>query len=185
MLVHNLHDKCPEKKMAYGNKMPDSVIHTDHNLLPYFPELPSSHLCPLMWHWKTDQLQQPFFLVKPRLVVCSCLCVRVWYVMPQQRPESVSCRVGWRAGVMKHSPVDTLGQWSMSSSSIGPSFRLLRAAEPAGQKQAASKPPLLPMMREQHINTSYPLRWGTWFLERWKTGRRVKLPALGQEKGVK
>lgn len=86
---------------------------------------------------------------------------------------------------MKHSPVDTLGQWSMSSSSIGPSFSLLRAAEPAGQKQAASKPPLLPLMREQHINTSYPLRWRTWFLERWKTGRRVKLLALGQEKGVK
>lgn len=86
---------------------------------------------------------------------------------------------------MKHSPVDTLGQWSMSSGSIGPSFSLLGAAKPAGQKHAASKPPLLLLMREQHINTSYPLRWGTWFLERWKTGRRVKLLVLGQEKGVK
>lgn len=151
--------------MANGRKC-QILLFTHATIFFLLTKLPPSHLYPLTWHSETDQLQLPLLLFLYPCNTSPWLCVCVWFVTPQRRPESVSCRVGWRAKVMKHSPVDILGQWSMSSSFIWLSFNLLKQPVrwAAGQKQAASKLPNCPWCVNNTSTPVTPLRWGTWFL---------------------
>lgn len=90
--------------MANGRKCQILLfIHATIFFFPCpFPKLPFSHLCPLMRHRKTDSLQVPLsLLVTPRPG-----CVYGVYT-PKQRSESVLCRVGWRARVLKNTPLLT------------------------------------------------------------------------------
>lgn len=121
MFVDNLHDKCLGT-WPMGENARSSYSHTPPSFFSCpFPKLPFSHLCLLMRHWKTDSLQVPLsLLVTPRPG-----CVYGVYT-PKQRSESVLCRVGWRARVLKNTPLLTYWvseAWAPASSGQVSAFR--------------------------------------------------------------
>lgn len=140
-------------KYSYRENMSNPVIHKCHHLSPPSPQLPFSHL--LLSRVTEKQLSpssSSSILVTPRLLVCMC-------VTPQQRPESVSCRVGWRAKVMKHSLADILGQWSISAAQPAPSgwVSVFSSSQSAEQPARNKQPPNSPSAPDAWTTHQHPL----------------------------
>ncbi len=152
MFVYNLHDNCLENG-ANGRKC-QPLLFTHATIS--FPKLPLSHLCSLMWHQKTYQLQLPLLLsLHPSHTSPGCvyLCVCVCTVCNASAAPWISVMSRGMEGQIH----ETLPCWHIGS--VEHEFQLHRAE--FRSSWAASQPSSRPETSSLQTSLTTPDAWTT------------------------